>query len=109
LVNRQVSAINNLYHGKDIFDEYEVLEPTKKLVACMIACSRLATHLDQSAPSEPPPALRHVGRFLDKVSYENVLVAIRSQIQIARIVKFTLDDHPDWSMVLKRVGETVDG
>jgi hypothetical protein len=101
--------VENIYNGYDVMDEYEALEPTKKLVACMIACARLATQLDQAPKNEPPLALKHVGNFLDQVSYENVLVSVRSQIQIRRIVKFVLDDYPIWSKVLKRVNETVEG
>jgi hypothetical protein len=100
--------IEDIFHGKDVASRYAPLEPTKKLVACMITCARLATQLDQSDPSEMLPSVSYVGRFLQKVSYENVLVAVRSQIQIDRLVKFSLDEHPDWEDVLSQINKKVD-
>src|ERR1700723_1627221 len=65
--------VEDIYNGKDVHTRYNTLEPTKKLVACMITCARLATQLDQSTEQEPPASIKHVGKFLQKVSYENVL------------------------------------
>lgn len=100
--------IEEIYQGKDVSSRYNTLEPTKKLVACMITCARLATQLDQANESEPPQSIKHVGKFLQKVSYENVLVAVRSQIQIDRLVKFNLDEHPEWEHVLNKINKQVD-
>jgi hypothetical protein len=101
--------IENIYNGKDVSSVYNTLEPTKKLVACMITCARLATQLDQSSVDEPPNSIKFVGKFLQKVNYENVLVAVRSQINIDRLVKFNLDEHPDWEQVLNKINKSVDG
>jgi hypothetical protein len=101
--------VEDIYNGKDVSNRYNTLEPTKKLVACMITCARLATQLDTSSENEPPQAIKSVGKFLQKVSYENVLVAVRSQIQIDRLVKFNLDEHPDWEQVLSKINKQVDG
>lgn len=101
--------IEDIYQGKDVTARYNPLEPTKKLVACMITCARLATQLDQSSENKPPESIQHVGKFLQKVSHENVLVAVRSQIQIDRLVKFNLDEHPEWEQVLSRINKSVDG
>lgn len=101
--------VEDIYNGKDVASRYNVLEPTKKLVACMITCARLATQLDQTPDvSSPPPSVKFVGKFLQKVSYENVLVAVRSQIQIERLVKFNLDEHPEWEQVLSKINKQVD-
>jgi hypothetical protein len=100
--------VEDVYQGKDVSLRYNALEPTKKLVACMITCARLATQLDQSKEGETPKSVQHVGRFLQKVSYENVLVAVRSQVQIDRLVKFNLDEHPDWAQVLNKINKQVD-
>ncbi len=100
--------IEDVYQGKDVSGRYNALEPTKKLVACMITCARLATQLDQANENEPPQSIKHVGKFLQRVSYENVLVAVRSQIQIDRLVKFNLDEHPDWEHVLNKINKQVD-
>lgn len=101
--------IEAVYRGEDVSNKYNVLEPTKKLVACMITCARLANQLDQTKDiNDPPESVSHVGKFLQRVSYENVLVAVRSQIQIDRLVKFNLDEHPDWEQVLNKINKQVD-
>ncbi len=100
--------VEDIYHGKDVSGKYNGLEPTKKLVACMITCARLANQLDQAKDLEAPTSAKHVGKFLQKCSYENVLVAVRSQIQIDRLVKFNLDEHPDWEQVLNKINKQVD-
>lgn len=100
--------IEDIYAGKDVTQRYSVLEPTKKLVACMITCARLATQLDNAPEGEPPVSVKHVGKFLQKVSFENVLVAVRSQIQIDRLVKFNLDEHPEWEQVLNKINKKVE-
>lgn len=100
--------IDDIYQGRDVSSKYNTLEPTKKLVACMITCARLATQLDQANEGEAPVSVKHVGKFLQKVSYENVLVAVRSQIQIDRLVKFNLDEHPEWEQVLNKINKQVD-
>lgn len=100
--------IEDIYNGKDVSTRFAALEPTKKLVACMITCARLATQLDQAEEDKQPQSVKHVGKFLQKVSYENVLVAVRSQIQIDRIVKFNLDEHPEWEQVLNKINKKVE-
>lgn len=99
--------VEDIYKGKDVSARYNVLEPTKKLVACMITCARLANQLDQSDKAVPPVSIQHVGKFLQKVSYENVLVAVRSQIQIGRLVEFNLDEHPDWEEVINKINKQI--
>ncbi len=101
--------VEDIYQGKDVSKRYEVMEPTKKLVACMIACVRLATQLDQSKGKALPDSVSHVGKFLQKVSSENVLVAVRSQVQIDRIIDFNLDEHPDWESIMAKINKQVDG
>lgn len=99
--------IEDVFLGKDASSRYNTLEPTKKLVACMITCARLATQLDDCNESNPPASIKHVGKFLQKVTQENVLVAVRSQIQIHRLVKFGLDEHPDWEPVITKINKQV--
>jgi hypothetical protein len=99
--------IEKIFEGKDIHNEYRLLEPTKQLVACMITCSRLAGQLDNAPKGETPPAVKNVGKFLQKVTQEYVLVAVRSQIQIDRIVLFNLDEHPEWEAVLSKINKEV--
>lgn len=101
--------IEDIFKGKDVISRYNALEPTKKLVACMITCARLATQLDNASESKPPETIKHIGKFLQKVSHENVLVAVRSQIQVHRLVKFGLDEQPDWEPVITKISKQVNG
>ncbi len=100
--------IEDIYQGKDVNAKYQPLEPTKKLVACMIACARLATQLDQADEKNPPKSIEYMGKFLQKVSFENVLVSVRSQIQIDRLVKYSLDESPFWQDTLSKINKSVD-
>lgn len=104
--------VDAIFDGKNqepLIKEYSGLNPTKQLVACMITCNRLALQLDASKKSDPPASLVHVGKFLQHVSLENILVAVRSNIQLDRIVKWNLDDHPDWQPLLSKVNNRVRG
>ena len=105
-----VPMVDAIYNGKDVIGQYRLMEPSKQVVACMIACSRLATQLDEieAGAGELPPSVRHMGRFLNQVSNENVLVAVRSQVQIDRLVRFSLDEHPEWANVLSKVNKEID-
>lgn len=99
--------IDDLNKGIDIIEEYNQLEPTKQIVACMIACGRLATQLDQSSDEELPKSLKYIGKFLQRVSPENVLVAIRCQIQNNRIIKYSLDKHTDWKPIFSNISSDI--
>lgn len=101
--------VHNIYLGKDVSAQYNKLQPSKQIVACMITCARLASQLDEVKDIKNlPSSINHVGKFLANVTYENVLVAVRSQVQIDRLVRFNLDEHPDWSIVLSRINKEVD-
>lgn len=101
--------IEKLYSGKDIVKEYSALEPTKRIIACMIACARLAAQLDKAAAEKtaPPKALDYMGKFLQDVSSEIVLISVRSQITLDRIVQWNLDDHEDWGNLLTKINNQV--
>lgn len=101
--------VENIYAGKDISTQYAGLEPTKKLVACMIACTRLATQLDQHEGEGLPASVKFMGKFLQHVSFENVLVSVRSSVTIDRLVEYNLDEHPDWEQVLAKINKKVEG
>jgi len=103
-----VPMIERIYQGIDVSDDYKVLEPTKKLVACMITCARLANNLDTMKEKDLGDKASYVGKFLQKVSYENVLVAVRSQIQIGRLIEHKLDEHPDWEGLLSKITKQTD-
>jgi len=101
--------IDKLFQGKEITAEYKKLEPTKRIVACMIACARLATQLDKAAENkEPAPkSLEYMGRFLQEVGSEIVLISVRSQITLERIVNWNLDDHEEWGKLLTQINNQV--
>jgi len=99
--------IDDLFRGKDILDQYEKMEPSKKMVACMIACTRLANQLDLATPEQPPPTISIIGKFLQHVSYENAYIAIRGSIQLERFIKFKLDIHPDWKEHVKELKDRI--
>lgn len=100
--------IEKVFKGESVEKEYKVLEPTKKLVAAMIACARFATILDQEKTGEKTEKIiANIGKFLKYVDEENVLVAVRSQVQISRLVNFSLDDHPEWAPTLKKINDKV--
>ena len=100
--------IDKIYQGKNISNEYRALDPSKQLIASMIACARLATQLDQSTENNPPIALKYMGNFLKHVSHENVLAAVRSQVTIDRIVQFNLDEHPYWQEILGSINQSAE-
>jgi len=97
--------VNDVYEGRDVHKAYDKLTPSEKLICCMIICSRMANQLDESVDGSIPNSAKYVGRFMQQITFENVLVAVRSQIQLFRIVKYNLDDHPDWSSVLPTVSK----
>lgn len=104
--------VDGVFEGKNLeplVKEYNGLNPTKQLVACMITCNRLALQLDAAKKGNPPETLVHVGKFLQHVSLENILVAVRSNIQLDRIVKWNLDDHAEWQPLLSKVNNRVRG
>jgi hypothetical protein len=105
--------IDDIFNGVNVKSRYKTLEPTKKLVSCMITCARLASKLDQldkkSFKSEEPPVyISNVGKFLQDVTYENVLVAVRSQITLERLMSYNLDEHKDWEAMLSDLTKKMD-
>lgn len=103
--------VEDVFAGKGVKAKYSAFEPTKKLVATMIVCTRLATQLDaipDGKTDKLPVSVKHVGKFLQDVSYENILVAVRSQLGIERLVRCNLDEHPDWEDLLGKINKKVE-
>lgn len=102
--------VNKLFESgpsKDIVKEYDSLEPGKQLIACMIVCSRLASILDAASPKKLPKELGYVGKFLSHASPENVLVSIRTQLQLRRLVRYDLDTNPDWKDLIQEINKSI--
>jgi dynein-related subfamily AAA family protein len=100
--------VEDVYLGKDVASKYKPLEPSKKLVACMIVCARMASQLDAVENGQLSDSVKYVGKFLTNVAHENVLVSVRSQIQIERLVKHSLDEAPYWKDVLHKINKAIE-
>jgi hypothetical protein len=109
--------VEKVMRGEDIkgFDD---LEPSKRCVACMIVCSRLARILDENAEKnknkkkdarELPRETETVARFLRKVDPELALVSIRSQIGLDRTVDMDLDRSPEFDAILRELSGRMNG
>jgi len=99
--------IERIFNGENVADEYNSLEPTKKLVACMITCARFANKLDEAGAGNMPKCWKNVGTFLQMVESENTLISVRSQIQIERIIRHNLDDVDFWKKIISSINEKV--
>jgi len=109
--------VEKVMRGENIkgFDD---LEPSKRCVACMIVCSRLARLLDDNTEKnknkkkdarELPKETEMVAKFLRKVDPEIALVSIRSQIGLDRTVDLNLDSNPDFDHLLKELSGRIKG
>jgi hypothetical protein len=103
--------VEKVMRGENIKD-FDTLEPSKRCVACMIVCSRLARILDENAEKnkgkkkdarELPKETETVARFLRKVDPELALVSIRSQIGLDRTVDMDLDSSPEFDAILREL------
>lgn len=102
-----IPMIEKIFNGESVSNDYDDLPPTKKLVACMIVCARLAAQLDEGDENKYPYSIGSVGKFLQKVPYENLLISVRSQITLDRMSKFSIDEHPDWKPCLQALKSSV--
>jgi hypothetical protein len=87
---------------------FEAFEPGKKIVCCMIICSRLSRALDEmleknEKKKELPAITKVVARFLKNVDPEMTLIAVRSQIGLQRTVQAGLDEVPEWEDIINDI------
>ncbi len=73
------------------------------IFACNL-CHDLAVELDKGDESKVKPTALALRGFPMEVT----LVAVRKHIQIDRLVRHNLDEHPDFSMILHTINKTVD-
>jgi len=100
--------VDAIFKGDTVDDKFKKLEPTKKLVCTMIACARLATQLDNlKQGAKKPQSLGYVGKFLQKVSYETALVAIRSQIHQKRMMDHDFAELEDWKPLISSLSKAM--
>jgi energy-coupling factor transporter ATP-binding protein EcfA2 len=98
--------VEQIFNGKDVAEKFAPLPPSKQVITCMIVCARLAAQLDEAksnAPEDLPPAVKHVGKFFKHVEPESVLISVRSQITVKRLVKFNLDQESTWKPILAKI------
>lgn len=104
--------IDNIYQGKDVSKPYKLLDPSKQLIASMMACGRLATQLDDTEKRNDKESaidlINKMGVFLQLVSYENVLAAVRSQVTVNRIIQYNLDESQHWQDILAKINNAVE-
>jgi len=90
--------------NKGSISNIESLNDMEKLLLSYILCSELAAQLDSGLISN----ISRVGRVLDKMPMEVALMSIRQFIQISRLIKYDLDEHPDWEPMINRINKSVD-
>lgn len=90
--------------NKGKFVDPEGLNDMEKLILSYLLCSQLAWELD----NEIEVSIGPVGRVLDKMPPEIILMSVRQFIQINRLIKHNLDEHPDFSKPIDRVNRLVD-
>ena len=109
-----VPIVERIMKGEHI-DNFDGLEPSKRCVASMIVCSRVANLLDQlkekkgRKKGELPREVDTVGAFLKNVDPELALVSIRSQLGLDRTVEHDLDRHPLWGGILTDLSKRIRG
>lgn len=111
-----VPFVDKLMNGNFDIYQFQNFDPTKQLVSCMFVCTRFANELDKvelksGIVPEIPASGRSVANFLQHCSEgleEQVLISMRTQITIKRMLRFKLEKHPDWKeMVSDLASRTV--
>lgn len=80
------------------------LTMVEKLVLACVMCHELSLRLDKNDTSLVSP----VGKALSDFPYEIILLSVRRYVQIDRLVKHDLDEHPDWTKTLTRINKVAD-
>lgn len=92
--------------------EFEALDPSKKMVACMIVCSRLSRLLDamhEKKEAKLPVQSKTVVKFLKDVDPEMALTSIRGQISLDRVIKADLLQSKDWNDLVGGMVNRING
>lgn len=93
----------------DFVKGFSELENSKKMIACMIICARLARLIDERPTSQKalPKEAKIIGNFLKNIDPETAFVALRSQIGLHRAVDSGLDEEPEWDSILKELSTRI--
>jgi hypothetical protein len=97
------SSLIDLFSGKEYTHDHRMNNYDALLMANLMT-GKLASDLDRGDERLIGP----VGRALSNFSMEIVLLTVRRNIQIERLVRYNVDEHPDWENLLNRINKAVD-
>lgn len=107
--NTVLPEVEEILKGKKP-KKFESFEPGRKMVTCMILCARTSMLLDKSTKKDNVDGtLTNVGKFFQLVDPEMVLISLRSQIGIHRIIKHNIIQHPEWSGMISTLSKRAFG
>jgi len=104
-------VVEKIMKGEKV-QEFSQFENTKKLVVCMILCSRYARMLDEIKdkagdnfrniimPDDVKDAGKYVSKFLLNIDPEMALISIRGQLGAKRVLDHNLTDDENWDRIL---------
>lgn len=108
--------IERLFKGEKVENEFNQLKTTEQLIVSMIVCARIAAAIDTDKPGPKKPPSKELEKMLDyagilmsKMSEEYVLISVRSQIKIERIIQAGLDERGEFAKQISRVKKTMRG
>ena len=90
--------VDYLFEGDDMSSAYKKLrDKSQQFVACSMVCARLATILDAcDGAFGKTIELDWVGRFLQQVERETILVSLKNEMGHQRIMRWKLTRHEAW-------------
>jgi len=103
-----LTMVNNIMVGEKV-DLCNLSFSNQILIATML-CYRLANSLDNTGedPRWRDIHIDSVGLALKHVEPEVFLITVRKCIQLDRIIKHNLDEHPSWSDTFYKINRMVD-
>lgn len=99
--------VDKIFNDEEYSSTWKNLTPSEKLYASTIVFGRFCNQLDSSDLSNPPKSVELVGKFMQRCGHENVMINVRQQLTVARLIKHKLDRHADWAEVLKDMKKTM--
>ena len=105
-VNENLSSYSGLMelmeHGTYTYDSS--MSMYEKFITASLMTIKLAGDLD----SGDTRLVTAIGRALEHFDMEIILITVRCNIQIERLVKFNLDEHIAWADLLNNINKAVD-
>lgn len=81
-----------------------LLTHQEAFILATLMTAKLASDLDRGDES----LVEIVGKALQNFTWEIVLLTVRRNIQIDRLVRYNLDEHPTWAKLLSDINKGVD-